>query len=50
LDKVSYTGESPKDDLIEELNVLLSRFIRETSTIEEKGVDCELSTLFNFLV
>jgi len=39
LDKVIYTGEAPKDELFEELNVLLSRFIREISTREENGVD-----------
>lgn len=35
LDKIIYTDEAKKEDLFEELNILLSRFIREISTRED---------------
>lgn len=41
LDKIVYTEEASKDELFKRLNDLLSEFIRELSSRENKKVDDE---------
>jgi len=39
LDKIIYTGKATKEEIIQELNELLSKFLQELCDKEKSGVD-----------